>query len=141
MFTQDINLNIVDWHIRIYYCFDRMFSDEVLDELLMIGCSGSLLRDAKKSLWSGAKNTGLTYSNLDTHETIMVVGQCTSAAEYYNSINHEQDHVVQHIIQSYGISPYGEDSCYISGEIAENMFKMCKKLFCDCCRKKIRRVL
>lgn len=136
MIIQDVFLKRVNWHIKIYYAVDTYYAMEISDDLIRIGCRGENLKAAEKMLWGDNQNTGLTYSNLDTHETVMVISLSSSAAEYYNSFCHEQLHVMQHISQSYKINMLSEDICYILGELAQSMFAISKKLLCDCCRHK-----
>lgn len=136
MIIQDIYLKRIEWHLRIYYAVTRYYADEIIDDLIRVGCDGSNLKEAEKHLWEGNANTGLTYSNLDTHETVMVIGFANSPSEYYNSISHEQMHALAHIAQSYGLNPYGEDVCYIMGEMAMSMYSHVKILLCENCYKK-----
>lgn len=137
MIIQDITIKRVRWNVRVYHAVDAMYADEILDELISIGCRGSRLKDAKECLWSGAVNNGLTYSNLETRQTIMVIGITSNAGEYWNSLDHERNHLMQHIAQSCGIDPYGETISYISGEFIRDVYNSpAKHLLCECCRMK-----
>lgn len=86
-------------------------------------------------------DTGLTYSSLEKHETVIVIAKASEAAEYWNSIDHEKNHLLQHISMAYHINPYGEEISYISGEFIRSVFRMAKGLLCDCCRKKRLQIL
>ncbi len=136
MIVQDILIKRAKWHVRIYHAVDAMYADEIIDNLIAIGCRGETLKEAKESLWKGAVNSGLTYSNLKTRETVMVIGITSSGSEYWNSLDHEKNHLLAHIAQACDIDPYGEKISYISGEFIRDVYKRAKGLLCDCCRRK-----
>lgn len=137
MFVQDIYIDRANWHVMVYHAVDAMWADEILDDLIGIGCRGEQLRDAKAQLWKGLPNNGLTYSNLDERETVMVIGFTTDAREYWNTLDHEKQHLLQDISMRCGIDPYGEEISYISGEFIRSAYDAAKGLLCDCCRRKM----
>ena len=138
MFTQNIFIRRANWHVRIFFAVTHIDADEILDELINAGCSSSDLVEAKRSLWSGLPNSGLTYSNLNDRKTVMVIGYTSDASEAWNIIDHEKNHLLQHIAQATDIDPYGEEISYISGEFIRNIYRgRGKTLLCDCCRKKL----
>ena len=137
MIVQDIYLERIDWHVKIYYAVTTYYADEILDDLISIGCKGDDLKKAKKNLWEGKLDTGLTYSNIYDHETVIVIAKASSGSEYWNSIDHEKNHLLQHISLAYHINPYGEEISYISGEFIRDVYRVAKSILCDCCRKKI----
>lgn len=139
MFKQDIMLRSVPWSVRVYYEVDTYNADEILDELISLGCNGENLKRAKENLWIGKPNTGLTYANIDVKDATMVISKTTSADEFYNSFVHEQFHLLSYIAKEEGLDPLGEDICYVAGELAGKMFEKAKGLMCDCCRDKRRR--
>lgn len=136
MFVQEIHIKRVDWRVRIYHAVDVMWADEILTDLIHIGCRGDKLKSAEKSLWSGLPNSGITYSNLDKRETIMVIGFTSNGEEYWNSLDHEKNHLLQDIALACNIDPYGEEISYISGEFIRDVYSSAKHLLCDCCRRK-----
>lgn len=115
----------------------RCGADEITDELVYAGCRGNDLEEATKQLWSGLPNKGLTYSNLETRETIMVIGFTSSGREYWNTLDHERLHLLQDISVKLGIDPLGEEISYISGEFTRDVYDKAKDLLCECCRNKI----
>lgn len=137
MIVQDIYIKRARWHVRVYHAVDAMYADEIIDELIDIGCREEKLANAKKNLWKGAVNSGLTYSNLEKRETIMVIGLTSSGAEYWNSLEHEMRHLLQHIEDALSLDHYGEEISYISGEFIRDVYEGAKDLLCECCRKKI----
>lgn len=141
MITHDFYLKKADWNVRVYIYITSYHADEILDDLIYLGCKGENLKRAKSSLWEGNLNTGLTYSNLSSRETLIVIAKTSSGEECWNSLDHEKQHLLQDISTADGIDPFGEEICYISGEFIRDVFKVAKPLLCDCCRKKIRRTL
>lgn len=136
MIVQDIYLERVRWHVRVYYAVTTYYADEIIDELISLGCKGSDLVKARNSLWESKLDTGLTYSNMERHETVMVIAKASKAEEYWNSIDHEKNHLLQHIALTYDMDPYGEEISYISGEFLRSVYRMAKGLLCDCNRKR-----
>lgn len=124
-----------DWRVKIYYAVDTYFADEIVDDLIRIGCRGKNLTEAKENLWSGNLDSGLTYSNYDTRQTIMVIGLARNKAQYTNSITHEIGHLAKHIAEALHIDPNSEEVCYIQGDVAEAMYPVSHKLTCCHCGK------
>lgn len=134
MIVQEFYLHRVGWHVKVFYSVTCYYVYEILDALRDIGCSGKTLRDAYKSLYNCDLDSGLTYSNTRTRESVIVIATTSSAAEFNNSLQHEQRHLERHITDSLGIDPNSEDAAYIAGDIAEAMFSHAKHLMCDNCR-------
>lgn len=135
MFVQNLYLKRAKWNVRIYHAVDEVYADEILDDLISIGCNGKDLIGAKRSLWSGLPDQGLTYSNPNGY-SVMVIGFTSNGSEYWNTLDHERLHLLQHISKSRGIDPYGEEIAYISGEFTRDVYNCAKHLLCDCCRNK-----
>ena len=140
MIVHDIYLKRADWNVRVYISVSTYHADEILDDLIYLGCRGENLTRAKESLWSGHLNTGLTYTNTDKRETLIVIAKASDGAEYWNSLDHEKQHLLQDIATADGIDPFGEEISYISGEFIRDLFNVAKSVLCDCCREKIRRI-
>lgn len=139
MIVQDIVLRTLPWHVRVYYAVDRYYADEIIDDLISLGCKGNNLTAAKHHLWRGDLNTGLTYADTDHKEAVMVIGLTTSGEQFYNSMIHETLHLLSYIAKAEDLNPYGEKICYLAGELAQKTYKKAKRLMCDCCRKKMHR--
>lgn len=135
MIIQDIYLEDWDWHITVYYAVDKYYTDEILDELELIGCSKKELKNAERLLIKGDYNTGITYTNFRNKCSIVVIGLTTSPEEFQNTFDHEKGHLAMHIGTALGIEPFGEEFQYLTGAIGEKMFKIAKRFLCDHCRK------
>ena len=137
MVVQNIYLEDWDWHVTVYYAVDTYYTDEILEELELIGCSWSELVKAENLLRSNQYNIGITYSNFKHKCSIVVIGLTTSAEEFQNTFDHEKGHLAMHISSALKIKPYGEEYQYLKGEIGQSMFKIAKRFLCDDCRQKL----
>ena len=76
-------------------------------------------RRAMTLLDSGAKNTGLTYSNKGESETVIVIGVSSDVAEFVNTLTHEVNHFVEHVLETLNIASGTEAEAYFTGELFE----------------------
>lgn len=141
MIRQRFRLDKYDWVVTVYYAVHGYYPDDILADLKRIGLHGEQLKTAERNLTEGKVNSGLTYVNKD--EAVCVIGVASSAAQYMNSIVHEVMHLCTFIGRAEGLDPYGEEVCYIGGEIAQKMWPKTKLLTseCGCYTKRIGKVL
>lgn len=132
MIRQQFDISRYDWKVEVYYAVDCYYTDEIMGRLYDIGCRGDNLQTAYENLSAGKLDTGLTYSNYATRHTVMVIGLTSSAAQFQNSYDHERKHLEAHIAAALGIDPWGEEICYLSGEIGQLMFEKARLMLCDC---------
>ena len=137
MIVQDIILPRYRWRVRVYYAVTTYWAEAIIRELARIGCRGEELRRAYANLTRGGLDTGLTYSNRRAHESVMVIGLTSSAAQFQNSLDHEKGHLVKHMSLAFGLDPYGEEQQYLSGEIGQRMFPVARRFLCPHCRKEL----
>lgn len=135
MIRQHFTLPKYSWRVYAYYVVTEPDADEILDALAHIGCNGEDLHRAYNNLTSGNLDTGLTYSNRDTRETVMIIARTSSAKEFQKSYKHETGHLQDHIAQTFGINPHGEELQYIGDDIVEETWETAKDLLCDHCRR------
>lgn len=139
MIVQDFYIERYDWHVRVFYSVTTYWVWPIIKELRRIGCVGEKLETAYRNLSSGNLNTGLTYSNFERRETVMVIAKTSSPEQFQNSFDHEKGHLCRHISQTFGIDPYGEEEQYLQGYIGQKMFPVAKKFLCECCRGELYR--
>lgn len=84
MITQDFTLPKYNWHVKVYYAVTTYWTSRIINELENIGCDGIELRRAYENLRRGDLNTGLTYSNLNMGETVMVISLTSSSPQFLN---------------------------------------------------------
>ncbi len=136
MIRQRFRLPNSDWIVYAFYVVTRPYAEEILDNLIAIGCHGKTLQKAHDNLYSGKLDTGLTYSNQTTRETVMVFAKTSCAREFQQSYQHEIGHLKDHIARALGASPHGEAIQYIGDDIVEATWHIARNLLCDCCRNK-----
>lgn len=134
MIRQRFALPKYDWRIYAYYVVTKPNADEILDALVDIGCHGEHLEGAYNNLTSGKLDTGLTYSNSSSRETVIVFAKTSSAKEFQQSYKHETGHLQTHVAQTFGIDPYGEEIQYIGDDIVDATWEIAKDLLCEHCR-------
>ena len=74
-------------------------------------------------LSSGAVNTGLIYSNKSERKSIIVVGHSSNVGEFINTLTHEINHFIEHVMEALHIQSGAEDEAYFTGELFELLFR------------------
>lgn len=144
MVHQQIVLEKYDnWCIDVYYGVTHFDEEKIMDKLYDMGCDEPHIREAYENVSSGDLNTGLTYSNIHTRESLIVIGVADSPEQFINSLSHEQFHVVSHISKAYGLDMHDEEVCYLMGKIAQATFVVAKHFMCecDCCINKVKEMI
>lgn len=141
MMIQDFRLEKYGWDVRVYYAVDKYYAEEIIDELVEIGCVGEELKSAKRNLWSGELDNGIAKSNPDKRRTILVIGLATNPKQYANSIAHEVRHLESAITAAFDLDNRGEEVCYLTGEIHEKMWEYTHILVCPQCRNRIKKII
>ncbi|MBQ0074652.1 MAG: hypothetical protein KBT34_10705 [Prevotella sp.] len=134
MIRAKIYLPKYDWVIHAYIAVHEYYTYEILDKMRVLGAEPHYLQKAHANLVSGQLNNGLTYSNPDLRETVLVTELTSSAAEFFDTIVHEIRHLQQHIANECGLDENSEEVCYLCGDIAYRLFPYCRKLLCEHCR-------
>ena len=124
MIQQNMNIREIGWNLRIFYCPKTSSQRSiVLKYLYNAGCTGRNFRRAMTLLDSGALNTGLTYSNKRERKTIIVIGCSSDIAEFVNTLTHEINHFIEHVMEALHIQSGTEDEAYFTGEFYEILFR------------------
>ena len=124
MIQQNVNIREIGWNLRIFYCPKTTSQCSiVLQRLFNAGCTGKNYRRAMALLKSGAWNTGLTYTNKENRETIIVVGCSSDIAEFVNTLTHEINHFIEHVMEALHIESGTEDEAYFTGEFFELLYR------------------
>ena len=126
MQSAHIKLIPYDWTIHLYFNSRLSDYEEILDRLKEVGCSGGNYLSALRSLSNGKLNEGLTYSNYERRESVLVVGEASSLDELMNSSAHEVDHLAKHIAQACDIDVFSEEASYLVGDITQKIYNVLK---------------
>ena len=99
MIQQNLHIEEIGWNLRIFYCPKTTSQRSVVLQCLYnAGCTGMNFRRAMTLLGSGAVNTGLIFSNKSERNTIIVVGRSSDIAEFVNTLTHEVNHFIEHVM-------------------------------------------
>lgn len=125
-----------DWSVTVFFAINEYWTDEIMEELWYLGIDAQKAKKAYENLSSGELNTGLCYSNYQKRKSVVVISKTTTADELFNSTLHEFKHLSSHIAKACDLEETGEEIAYATGELAHDMWKYVKHLFCDNCRCK-----
>ncbi len=134
MICSSFSLKKYDWQVYSFFAVTHYDVEAIMEALWNVGCDGHNAKRAFNNLSSGSINNGLTYSNPNSRQSVIVIGLSSDASEFCNSFVHEISHLCRHISRHIGMDPNGEEVCYLSGNIAQEMFRACHHLLCDRCR-------
>lgn len=135
MIKQHFIVDRVFWKVYVYYDVHEEDTEEILNCMEKVNLPNNYLKSAYTILKENKLNSGLTYTNIRNKTSVIVINKTTDAAQFINSFVHEIAHLANHISLAYKIDLSSEELCYISGDIAQEMFSKCHALMCDCCRK------
>lgn len=132
MIKQGFSIGERDWYVMVYYDIQTVGDlSEVEEALTAARCRPQTIRAAVDTLVE--PDTGFTFTNFGERLTLMFIGRASSAAEMYDTIQHELKHATEHIGEYFGVDSQGEISAYLQGEIARNMFPAAAMAVCPKC--------
>ena len=124
MIQQNVNIREIGWNLRIFYCPKTSSQRSIVLQCLYdAGCAGKNYRRAMTLLGSGAVNTGLIFSNKIERRSIIVVGSSSNVGEFINTLTHEINHFIEHVMEALHIQSGAEDEAYFTGELFELLFR------------------
>lgn len=124
MIKQNLHIEEIGWNLRIFYCPKTSSQRSIVLQCLYdAGCTGINFRRAVTLLGSGAVNTGLIFSNKSERKSIIVVGQSSNVGEFVNTLTHEINHFIEHVMEALYIKSGTEDEAYFTGELFELLYR------------------
>lgn len=133
MISKSIYIDRYRWRLRLFVAVTRYDVDSIVNRVQAAGADGDLVLRIRNNLMRGKMDTGFTYSNRRTRESVMVIGKTSSAREEMNSIAHEIRHLVDDIASTDGLGMRGEEVAYLTGDISASVFDVAKNLLCCRC--------
>ncbi len=133
MIEHTIYLDEYDWLIKVFYIVSNYNSVKILSELDSIDCEPEAFYKAAEMLECEELNSGFTYTDTQLHVTFIIIGKCTSCAEFLSTFVHELGHTSSHLCEFYNINLHSETTQYLSGDIAKSLYKSAKLFLCDKC--------
>ena len=134
MLYQQFDIPKYNWSVYAFYDTTGDDIDDIMMCLYDMGCTANIAKQAYENISSDQRNTGLTYSK--DRATCIVLSRATDKQNFAHTYTHEIAHCGMHIAKEYGIDPYGEELCYIIGDLGAEMLPYASKYMCDCCNKK-----
>lgn len=138
MLCQEFKLDDWNWNIKVFYVVDLIPIDYIIEQLEGIGCDSKDIESAIQVLDSGKDNRGITFSNNETRESVIVIGETSCPAEFSHSFDHEKLHLVMHIAKQDNIDPFSEELAYLAGDIGFKTFPIAKHFLCEHCREELK---
>ena len=135
MIKQEFIVDKVYWKVYVYYDVTPKDAIEIVTKLQEIKFPKSYITSAYTTLVSNKLNQGLTQTNNRLKTSVVVFTKTSNASQFVNSFVHEIGHLSNHIALTYNLDLNGEEVQYIAGDIAQQMFKRCHTLMCDCYRE------
>lgn len=124
MIEQKLHIKEIGWNLRIFYCPKTSSQRSIVLQCLYdAGCTGSNFRRAMTLLRRGAVNTGLIFSNKSDRKSIIVVGNSSNVGEFINTLTHEINHFIEHVMEALHIQSGTEYEAYFTGELFELLFR------------------
>ena len=103
------------WAFVIAYSIGPDDLDEVGEWLKALGARPRKIRQAKRLLTKLNKGLTLSYSGL--RMSVMCIGDATSLEQWWDTLDHEIDHLQDAILEYYGVKHGTEDAAWLQGYI------------------------
>ena len=133
MISDEILIEQYDWRVYVYLAASKDDAPEILRKLEYIGIDGQQYMRAERHLQKAFRdNTGMTYSNLDTRTSMMVIGRSTTVEETVNTFSHELRHLGDDLAEACRIPHHGEEIAYLTGDVACALAGSLLRIVCDC---------
>lgn len=126
-----------DWEVTVFFSVNEYWVDEIMESLHELGIDAKNAKRAYDNLSASDLDTGLCYSNYAKRKSVVVISRASSASELFNSTMHEFKHLSSHMARACGFDETGEEIAHATGELAHDMWRHVKHLFCEECRKKV----
>lgn len=117
-----------DWKVYAYYGVTPKYKDIILEQLHLMGCKQEYIEESLDIIGKKNPNTGFTYTNYFTKQSVIVISDCDSREDFINTLVHEARHLQQHIQDEYQLSDYTEEIYYLIGSITQIMYNKSKPL-------------
>jgi len=137
MIVQDFTIDKYNWTVRVYYTVSFYPIEEIVEELVSLGCAHDDILDCIDAMEDFKYDTGSLHSNLYQRRSIAIIGPSSSAEEFSDTLTHEIGHLTAHIAIADNIDPFGEEIQYLAGYISKQAFVVAEKFLCSHCREEL----
>lgn len=131
MTVKSFYISKYDWYVTVYYDTTCADVKKILFHLNLLDCDESTKIKIRKSINTCQLNTGLTYTNYELRQSLIVISETSSFDEFLNTITHENMHLSIHIMECFDIDLTGEEPCYLMGYVTQAQSDVIKKHICN----------
>lgn len=75
------------------------------------------------NVWLGKRDTGFTHTDFNKRRSIVSISLSSSKEQFFNTLVHEIKHLQSHICKYYNVEEDSESAAYLSGYIAQKIYK------------------
>lgn len=109
------------WAFIFAYDIDVDDLEEVGDWLEALGADEEEILRASRTILR--TNTGFTYSNRRLRMSVMCIGNASDIAQWWDTVNHEVDHLQSAILRYYDVDYGTEDAAWLQGYIMRQIVR------------------
>lgn len=132
MIKQKVYIDQHDWLVYCFFATRSSDAREILSLIDYVGIGEEQYGKAKRHLIKAEYNSGVTFSNLSKHTSVMVFSETTSAEQMVNTFAHELRHLADDIGMARGIPSSGEEIAYLTGDVAMVLAANLLEVVCNC---------
>lgn len=117
------------WDVVVCYGVHPEDLPEVVRMMKSIGAGPEHIADACANLsrW----NRGVTFSSFYDLTSLVFIGRAETPLEFFNTIDHEIDHVQDHVARCYSVTLGTEKAAYLQGYIGGYLWDFVFRHFTD----------
>lgn len=130
MIVKDFYISKYDWYVTVYYNVTCEDLKKVIFHLNLLDCDKSTKQKIGANIKKCELNTGLTYTNYELRQSLMVISETSSFDEFLNTVTHENMHLSIHIMEYLKEDLTGETPCYLMGYITQAQADIIKYFVC-----------
>lgn len=129
MIEKTLILKDFNWNVRILYSNNCTDYRNIICALEDLECPKALIRDTDRYLSNCKEDCGLTYSNVTSRKTIIIIFKCSSIDQLYNTCIHE----LYHFIRQLSTVEYSseEDQAILIGNLFMEILPFIRDLICQ----------
>lgn len=120
------------WSVTVFYLPVDDDMPEVIETLREAGCPRHDIRQVL-DLFPHKLNKGVTWPGYRQRHSVTVIGRSSSWEQFFDTLLHEINHLVDIITDYYWVANHGEPPAYLQGEIGRQMASAVKFIACPCC--------
>lgn len=108
------------WDVDVFYDVRPQDLYDVIDMMRAEGATPEQMIDAWENLLGW--NAGVTFSSFISRKSLVFIGRAEDALQFFNTIDHENDHVQAHVAMYYDVELGTEEAAYLQGFIGGRVF-------------------